>query len=62
VSRPLVVTYSHAYVGGESTLCGDCAEHPPERIPSLGPVQHGARRGICDGCADTTRADAKVQS
>lgn len=45
-----VVTYQHAYVTGEATLCRAHAQHPPEWIPVLGPVQHGARSGLCDVC------------
>jgi hypothetical protein len=50
-----VTTYQHAYIGGTSTLCADCAASPDEHTPALGPVQHGAHRGECQQCARRAR-------
>lgn len=45
-----VVTYHHAYVGGETSLCRACraegVRHPD--LPALGPVSHGEHVGACD--------------
>jgi hypothetical protein len=46
-----VITYQHAYISGETTLCLKHADNPPEWVPALGPVSHGAHRGICEACA-----------
>lgn len=61
--RPLIVTYSHAYVGGETSLCAACVDDRRvlEALPALGPVQHGRRRADCDGCV-MRRPDSKVRS
>lgn len=53
MSNPLVVTYRHAYVEGETSLCTACDqdEAVQQQLPSLGSVSHAAHRGHCDGCA-----------
>ncbi len=45
-----VVTYQYAYIQGDVSLCSEHAEKPPEWLPILGPVNHGAHEGICDAC------------
>lgn len=47
-----VITYQHAYVGGTTTLCEEHAASPPDWVPSLGPVSHGAHQGGCEACSD----------
>lgn len=45
-----VVTYQHACLPGvEVTLCHACAEGDDHGHGSLGPVQHGAHSGYCQG-------------
>lgn len=52
-----VITYQHAYIGGTTTLCEEHAVHPPEWVPSLGPVSHGQHEGECDACDEESECD-----
>jgi len=70
-----VITYQHAYVGGQTTLCDECAgkrlsnsgitwipTEATEHFPSLGPVSHGAHDGACDWCdRDLDAADETLE-
>jgi hypothetical protein len=45
-----VVTYQLAYLSHvQVDLCDECAERGDHGLGSLGPVQHGAHRGECEG-------------
>ena len=52
-----VITYRHAYIGGTTQLCAECAENHLviDAAPSLGPVSHGAHLGMCEGPTLTAR-------
>ena len=49
-----VVTYRHAYVTGETSLCRRCRDlldkepHSMPDVPVLGSVQYGEHDGHCD--------------
>jgi len=45
-----IVTYVNAYIPGAHDLCADHAEDPPEWLPALGAVEHGAHEGECAVC------------
>jgi len=58
-----VITYQHAYIGGTTTLCHPHAAHPPDWVPSLGPVSYGEHEGTCRACErerDTKTAAEQV--
>ena len=54
-----VITYRHAYTGGESALCAAHAD-APGRASLLGAVTLGEHAGRCDDCSRAARAASRA--
>ena len=51
-----VVTYREAYRPASLNLCQYHREHPETLAITLGPVEHGLHRGLCDACEQELEA------
>lgn len=56
-----VITYRAAYAAHDLSLCEDCAASSHPLGYALGPVQHGAHEGDCDGCRARRLARQLIQ-